>query len=461
MPLLNQNKFEMSLNATLKSLITGLVFAGMLFTVSCNHKDNEINATCFDEIQNQDEERVDCGGPNCPPCPPTCDDGILNQEEQFIDCGGPNCPPCGTCTDGIQNEVWSPELNAFVMEQGVDCGFPCSDPCPPSCTNGIQDGDEEGIDCGGSCPNPCPPPTCNDGVWNGLETGVDCGGPQCPPCPIPSCNDGIQNQNETGIDCGGVCPNDCPPPTCFDGVQNQGEAGIDCGFPCVTACPEESCNDGVWNNGEDWIDCGGPCPNVCPNCSDGVQNGPEVGVDCVIGDVQYFEEDGVTICPQCPTCEDGIQNQSETYIDCGGPNCPPCEMILNAEMLGIGLESAPFVGENITVTQQGFNITASATQTIGGQTRTLVIRVPLAMEEGTPEQLTPWLGGAGPSVQYTNFAGIVFNAEMASGNMLLTLKTQGFAPNHVMGGIDTATMVTPPPATGTATVTGITFFLNY
>ncbi|MBW2974264.1 hypothetical protein KY366_00970 [Candidatus Woesearchaeota archaeon] len=50
--------------------------------------------TCFDGIQNGDEEGVDCGG-SCTPCPtiPTCFDGIQNQDEEGVDCGGP-CRPC-------------------------------------------------------------------------------------------------------------------------------------------------------------------------------------------------------------------------------------------------------------------------------------------------------------------------------------------------------------------------------
>ena len=71
--------------------------------------------TCYDGIQNQGEEGIDCGGP-CPPCE-TCYDGIKNQGEEGIDCGGP-CPPCPSCSDGIQNQG----------EEGVDCGGPCS-PC--------------------------------------------------------------------------------------------------------------------------------------------------------------------------------------------------------------------------------------------------------------------------------------------------------------------------------------------
>ncbi len=56
----------------------------------------------------------------------------------------------------------------------------CGGTSGPTCTDGIQNGDETGVDCGGSCP-PCDGPTCTDGIQNGDETGVDCGG-SCPPC---------------------------------------------------------------------------------------------------------------------------------------------------------------------------------------------------------------------------------------------------------------------------------------
>lgn len=51
--------------------------------------------TCDDDIRNQGEEKVDCGGP-CEPCP-TCFDNKRNQGEFGVDCGGPceaECPPC-------------------------------------------------------------------------------------------------------------------------------------------------------------------------------------------------------------------------------------------------------------------------------------------------------------------------------------------------------------------------------
>jgi len=81
---------------------------------------HKVNESCFDAVQNQMEDDVDCGGPNCQICE-TCTDGIQNQDEEDIDCGGSMCDAClqeETCFDGIQNQ------------------------------------DEEDIDCGGSCP-PC------------------------------------------------------------------------------------------------------------------------------------------------------------------------------------------------------------------------------------------------------------------------------------------------------------------
>ncbi len=53
-----------------------------------------------------------------------------------------------------------------------------------------------------------------------------------------------------------------------------------------------------------------------PDCTDGVQNGNEVGSDC-----------GGPDCDPCPTCFDGIQNGDEQSIDCGGTNCVSCETI--------------------------------------------------------------------------------------------------------------------------------------
>ena len=129
-----------------------LILASFVIT-SCLNDDNLIPENCFDGELNNGEFDVDCGGPNCDPCPPSCTNGLWDVDfgEIDIDCGGPNCDPCPTCNDGILNQ------------------------------------DETGIDCGGAnCPG-CPEPTCEDGILNGLETGIDCGdGLFCPECQLAS-----------------------------------------------------------------------------------------------------------------------------------------------------------------------------------------------------------------------------------------------------------------------------------
>lgn len=96
-------------------------------------------------------------------------------------------------------------------------------------------------------------------------------------------------------------------PTCSDDIQNGNELGVDCGGPCPVCA---SCDDGVQNGSETAVDCGGSCP-ACPSCTDGLQNGDEDGVDC-----------GGS-CMECPSCDDGEQNGDETDTDCGG-SCSPC-----------------------------------------------------------------------------------------------------------------------------------------
>ena len=148
-----------------------------------------------------------------PDVQPTCTDGIQNGTETGIDCGGGTCPKCGV---GM-----SCRTDADCPPGQACAGFTCR-PIPPTCTDGIQNGNETGVDCGGgTCPK------C--GVGESCRTDADCppghacAGFTCRTIPASSCTDGIQNGNETGVDCGGgTCPKcgvgescrtdaDCPP----------------------------------------------------------------------------------------------------------------------------------------------------------------------------------------------------------------------------------------------------------
>ncbi len=283
----------------------------VLFT-SCFHEDNRIHTTCFDEVLNQEEEFVDCGGPNCDECPPTCDNGILDDEEGWIesgvDCGGP-CPSC------CDNDVWDVNPNhPELSEEWIDCGGvdPLCGPCE-TCNNGQHDPGEEmtlggvlieTIDCDDDITTDCPPCTeyCDDGLLNGAEGPcADCGG-VCSPCDFAHCENGVQDtfadypaQSETDVDCGG------------------------CGCPSCDAL----CSDGLLNGSEEAIDCGGDDCVSCDDiilCSDGVQNGYETGIDCYDGTASDESS-----CPPCNSlCFDLILNGNERDTDCGGDDCPPC-----------------------------------------------------------------------------------------------------------------------------------------
>jgi hypothetical protein len=75
--------------------------------------------------------------------------------------------------------------------------------CQPTCADGTMNGTETDVDCGGTCDlqnlrcasgkrclgnNDCSSLVCNLGI-----------------CAAPSCSDGVQNGNETDVDCGGAC----------------------------------------------------------------------------------------------------------------------------------------------------------------------------------------------------------------------------------------------------------------
>lgn len=67
----------------------------------CNPNGLCATPTCSDDVQNQDETDVDCGG-SCDACEtPSCTDGELNQDETDVDCGG----ACDACAEGDSCEA--------------------------------------------------------------------------------------------------------------------------------------------------------------------------------------------------------------------------------------------------------------------------------------------------------------------------------------------------------------------
>ena len=332
-------------------------------------------ATCDDGVQNENETGVDCGGPDCGLCSsgqgcasasdcesgvcngsicadPRCDDGVRNQNETDVDCGGPEDEGCPRCAVGDECGVWEDCVSGYCS---TDAEPPVC--AAPSCSDGVQNGDEGDVDCGGSSPlcdrctngdscslpgdctsgvcqdSTCVAATCVDDVLNGSETDLDCGGEECSPCA-----DGASCHN-AGDCVSEVCEDrTCQTPTCDDSVVNGDETDEDCGGPDCAPCGDERiceedgdcqslvctggecqaslCTDEVQNGEETDEDCGG---GRCSPCADGL--GCAVETDCV---------SSVCIDELCasPTCEDGAQNQSETDVDCGGSDadgCPLCD----------------------------------------------------------------------------------------------------------------------------------------
>jgi hypothetical protein len=195
-----------------------------------------IPGTCSDGVQNQNETRIDCGGP-CDACP-TCDDGIKNQDEVGIDCGGSICPLCE---------------NGFECNENSDC---VSNRCvsgfcfPATCSDGIRNQGESDIDCGGPCNG------CEAGFY--CTTDDDCISGDCTPGGVctgysPRCFNNVQDPGETGVDCGGPCP------SCGAGSFCRVPRDCESNNCALNICLEATCDDGIRNQGEAHVDCGGPC----------------------------------------------------------------------------------------------------------------------------------------------------------------------------------------------------------
>jgi hypothetical protein len=271
----------------------------------------------------------------CPPHKTSCSGHCVDLKTDAAHCGtcGQHCPPGQVCVNGkcqVHCATGQANCGGACVSLGSDaanCGA-CGNVCAPGdvCSNGqCTTTCEPGlVQCGaacvalasdpsncGACGTTCAPgsrcvngtcvadPTCSDGVQNGQETDVDCGGPNCPKCADgKKCASG--SDCVSGVCSAGVCAQ--PPATCSDGVQNEGETDIDCGGPHCPKCADgkkcasaSDCVSGVCS--------GGVC--AAPTCSDTVQNGGETDVDC----------GG----PNCPKCADG--KKCSTGTDCASGVC--------------------------------------------------------------------------------------------------------------------------------------------
>lgn len=162
------------------------------------------------------------------------------------------------------------------------------------------------------------PPTCTDGVQNGQETGVDCGGPDCPPCAPCS---GTEVTLSITLD-------DYPEETTWELVDDNNiliaSGGPYGSLPSGTTvsetfCLSDDCYDfTIFDSYGDGICCG--YGNGSYSLVDENNNTLASG-----GNFGSSETSNFCFGSTPPSCTDGIQNGQETGVDCGGPDCVPCD----------------------------------------------------------------------------------------------------------------------------------------
>lgn len=149
-----------------------------------------------------DVEAVNLNFPDGAPCPET---GIgVCFEGECVDCvdGISACLNGQVCSYTTCVPMHCDDFNfqPLLGETDLDCGGLCR-PCPALAGCGVDADCADGVCMNGSCK----PPSCSDGVKNGEETGIDCGGPpSCPRCAVgQGC--GVAGDCESGVCWAGVC----------------------------------------------------------------------------------------------------------------------------------------------------------------------------------------------------------------------------------------------------------------
>lgn len=215
----------------------------------------------------------------------------------------------------------------------------CGTAGPPTCDDGIQNGEETGVDCGGpDCPT-CP--TCDDGMQNGEETGIDCGGPDCPACPCTGTEVTMTiildnypeetswtliDENGATIASGGTYGNlpdgstvtetFCLAEGCYDyTIDDSYGDGICCGYGNGSYIVEDENGNVLASGGEFGSS---ETTNFC------VGGGSSPVLGCTDPNAHNYDPNATQDDGSCETCTDGELNGDETGVDCGGSLCAPC-----------------------------------------------------------------------------------------------------------------------------------------
>lgn len=267
------------------------------------------------------DQPYECNNNICVPL--TCINETLDVGETDVDCGGPICPKCadnlnclapGDCESGV------------CEDKGM--GLKCQ---PPSCTDGVVNGDESDVDCGGLFQPEHDCPRCKTG--QDCTASTDCIGGECSgmggavgTC-LPNCFDTEQNGTETDIDCGGACMLKCDP--------GQG-CGMD--VDCVTTayCDVDTCAvkkiDGTMCGGgnecvstfcTDSVCCDQMCSGLCQACTAMIKG---QGSDGACGNILTNTDPGnecagAGVCDGGGACKKGVGDSCMNGTECASNNC--------------------------------------------------------------------------------------------------------------------------------------------
>lgn len=288
--------------------------------VDCGGPDCPACPTCSDGIQNGDETGVDCGGPDCAPCPCNGSGVTLTivldnypEETSWIirNSGGSTVASGGTYgsqPDGstvVEVACLSEGCYDFIISDSYGDGICCS--YGSGSYTLTDDSDGSTLASGGSfgssettnfCVGGGTGPTCSDGIQNGQETGVDCGGPDCAPCPCDT---------PSGL---GASPTDTESSLTWSSVSGAADYNVRARATGTT----------TWTTGNNLSS-----PVNYTGLTACTEYEFQVQSNCT-GNTSSWSASFVFTTTGCvtPTCDDGVQNGQETGVDCGGPDCPPC-----------------------------------------------------------------------------------------------------------------------------------------
>jgi hypothetical protein len=246
----------------------------------------------------------------CPKPHKVCGGRCINPKTDEHNCGrcGHRCAGGDTCVAG----TCTPAQQQQQQQQPTD-----QQPPAPTCTDGIQNGNETDVDCGGpSCPKCAEGRHCATG--GDCATGVCTGGicvASAPTCSADVC--GAQHSCPAcalGKSCSGGA--DCASGHCSGGVCVQCESAANCTAAAAGSCQQAVCTSGTCGFAAD--DTNVPASTTCATgtCSGGTP---------VVTFVVYGSPAGSTTCASSttmstPVC-DGQGNVAQSQTNCSPYFC--------------------------------------------------------------------------------------------------------------------------------------------